>query len=190
MAGTSELSARDFDTPAIIRYLTASSDGVLITIPYTIQQLHSGKFFFSNFYNAALGASANIDILLITGTVSPHVAAMADIGAAATLSIYEGVTVSANGSVLSAINANRNSSKVATAVAYSGPTVTGTGTTLLLNHYIPGGTTGNAVGGSSTDFARIPEIVLKPSTNYLFRATNLSAGAVGASLQLGWFEDI
>ena len=191
MAGTSELSARDFDNPSIIRYLTSSSDGVLVTLPYTIQQLHSGRFFFANFYNASVASSGTIDILITTGsTTVPHIAVMADMGAAATISIYEAVTTSADGTPLTAFNANRQSTKVTTASVFQTPTITNTGTTLLLNHYISGGTTGNAVGGSSTDFARIPEIVLKASTKYLFRATNLSAGAVAGSVQLGWFEDV
>lgn len=193
MAGTSELSARDFDTPSIIRYLTASSDGVLVTIPYTTQQTHSGRFFFTNFYNATVASSGTIDILVSTGsdaTKTPHIAVMADMGAAATLSIYEGVTTSNDGTTLTVFNANRQSAKVSTTLVFQTPTVTGTGTTLLLNHYISGGTTGNAVGGSSTDFARITEMVLKPSTKYLFRATNLGAGAVAGSVQVGFFEDV
>lgn len=39
-------------------------------------------------------------------------------------------------------------------------------------------------------FASVPEIVLKTSTKYLFRLTNVSGGAIKASMQLGWFEDV
>lgn len=191
MAGEIGLYARDFDNPEIIRTIHASSDGTLVTIPYNTQQTHSGRFFFTNYYVAALASGAAIDLLVVTGSgTTPHIAVMADLGAAGTLSIYEGVTTSADGTGLAAFNANRQSTKIATAVVTHTPTVTNTGITLLLNHYIAGGTTGNSVGGSSTDFARITELVLKTSTKYLFRVTNLGAGAVGASMQLGWFEDV
>lgn len=191
MAGEVGLFARDFDNPDIIRTLHASYDGVLITIPYNTQQTHSGKFFFSNFYNASVASSGTIDILVETSSrYSPHLAVMVDVGAASTLSIYEGVTASNNGTPLTAVNANRTSTKVATAAIYQTPTITNTGTTLMLDHYIAGGATGNPVGGSSTDFARVTELVLKLSTKYLFRVTNRSASATAASVQLGWFEDV
>jgi hypothetical protein len=189
MAGEVGLFARDFDNADIIRTLHASSDGVLVTIPYNTQQTHSGRFFYCNFYNASVASSGTIDILLVTNSrYSPHLGVMVDIGGSATLSIYEAVTTSNDGTTLSAINANRTSSNAATALVYHTPTVTNTGTTLLLDHYIAGGATGNPIGGTSTDFARITELVLKLSTKYLFRVTNRSASAVAGSVQLGWFE--
>lgn len=191
MAGETGLYARDFADPTIIRTLHASADGILITIPYNTEQTHQGRFFFANFYDAAVEAGTNIDLLMVTGaTYSPHVAVMCDMGAESTISIYEAVTASSNGTELSALNANRVSANAATASVFHTPTVTDTGTTLLLNHYISGGGGGNATGGSSTDFARITELVLKLSTKYLFRVTNQSNGAVKGSAQLGWFEDV
>lgn len=196
MAGEVGLFSRDFDDSSIIRTLKASSDGVLVTIPYTTQQTHSGRFFFTNFYNATIGAGANFDLLVVTGAdTTPHIAVMTDVGGPCTLSIYEGVTASNNGTGLTVINANRQSTKVTTAAAYHTPTITNTGTTLLLNKYIPGGSTGSgpgggSIGGSQSDFARVTEILLKTSSKYLFRVTNLGAGNIAGSTQLGWFEDV
>lgn len=188
---SSDISARWFQDQSVQIALRCSSDGALITIPYTVEQTHDGRFFFTNFYVAALASGANLDMLVVTGaTTVPHIAVMCDIGAAATLSVYEGVTTSSDGTPLTAFNANRQSTKITTASVTQTPTVTGTGTALLLNHYIPGGTTGNSIGGSSSDFARVTELLLKTSTKYLFRMTNLGAGATGASMQLGWFEDV
>lgn len=196
MAGEVGLFARDFDDTSIIRTLKSSSDGVLVTIPYNVQQLHSGRFFFASYYNATLANAANLDMLVVTGAVTtPHIAVMVDVGNECTLSIYEAATTSADGTGVTSYNANRASANVSTAVITHTPTVTGTGTALIPSHYVPGGGAGggpggSSIGGSSTDFARVPEIVLKTSTKYLFRLTNVSGGAIKASMQLGWFEDV
>ena len=189
--GDVTLSGRYFENEGIIYALRVSDDGALVSMPYNTAATHAGKFFFTNFYNAAIAAAGTIDVLVVTGaTTTPHLAVMVDIGAASTLSIYEAVTASNNGTALSVYNANRQSTKVTTAAAYHTPTITGTGTTLMLNHYIAGGTTGNATGGSSSDFARVTEFVLKASTKYLFRVTNIAAGATAGSVQLGWYENV
>lgn len=189
--GDVTLSGRYYENTDIIYPLTCSTDGALVSMPYNIAATHAGKFFFSNFYNAAVASAGTIDLLVVTGaTTTPHIAIMIDMAAAATLSIYEDATASNNGTPLTAINANRQSTKVTTASVFHTPTITGTGTTLMLNHYIAGGTTGNATGGSSNDFARITEFLLKTSSKYLFRVTNLSASAAAGSVQLGWFENV
>lgn len=189
--GDVTLSGRYFEDEDIIYALRVSDDGALVTMPYNTAATHAGKFFFTNFYNAAVASSGTIDLLVVTAAVTtPHLAVMVDMGAAATLSIYEDVTASNNGTALTVFNANRQSTRVTTASAFHTPTITGTGTTLMLNHYIAGGTTGNATGGASNDFARITELVLKTSSKYLFRVTNLGAGAAAGSVQLGWYENV
>jgi hypothetical protein len=188
MAGEVEIVGRWFRNQNIRYLLTCSSEGALVTMPYTTEQTHNGKFFFCNQYNGSIASSGNFDILLVTGSISPHLGVMVDISAAATLSIYEGVTYSASGSAISSYNANRTSTNTTVQSFYNGPTITGTGTALMTQHYIPGGSTGNASGGTSTDFARITEFILKTSTAYLFRVTNIAAGTAQASMQFGWFE--
>lgn len=190
MAGVDGISARDFDNEAIIRLLKCSPDGMLVNLPFSIQQAHSGKFFYISRYEPALATSGNLDILLVTGTTSPHIAIVVDASSAGTLSIYEAVTTSANGTGLTIFNCNRTSAKFSNAIAYYAPTVTSTGLAIMPQKYIAGGTTGSALGGSSTDFARIPEFLLKPSTKYLFRFNNLSAQSDAVSMQIGWFEDV
>jgi hypothetical protein len=111
------------------------------------------------------------------------------------LSIYEDATASNNGTDVASFNANRQSTKTTTASIYHTPTITGTGTTLILNYYITGGSVGgggggSSVGGTSADFARVTEFVLKASSKYLFRVTNTSGGTVAGSMQLGWYENV
>jgi hypothetical protein len=50
MAGVDGISARDFDNESIIRLVKSSPDGMLVNIPFSIQQAHSGKFFFISRY--------------------------------------------------------------------------------------------------------------------------------------------
>jgi hypothetical protein len=83
--------------------------------------------------------------------------------------------------------ANRQSSLTATQTITSGPTITGTGTTLIQD-YVPGGSGGNSVGGNSSNIARITEFIGKASTAYLFRYTNMNASAQPVSMTIGFFE--
>lgn len=188
-------TGKRFSNRTIVEEIRTSDDGCLVTIPYNTEQTHQGRFFFTNYYNATIANGATIELLVTTGSATtPHIATMIDTGAASTLSIYEGVSTSSDGTSLTCFNANRLSANVTTASAFHTPTITDTGTTLLLNHYIPGSTGGSGgsarIGGSSTDFARITELVLKASTKYLFRVTNVSGGTIAGSIQLGWFEDV
>ena len=186
-----DITARWFRDQSIQLALTCSSDGALVTIPYTIEQTHDGRFFFASYYNAAVAAAANIDMLIVTGaTTTPHIGIMVDTGAQGVMSVYEGVTASSNGTPVTVFNANRASTKTSTATAFYTPTITGTGTAILPARFVNGGRGNNAIGSSSGDFARITELILLPSTKYLFRFTNTSAGATPVSMQLGWFEEV
>lgn len=182
------ISARWFQNKDIIYPVCVSSDGALVTIPYNTEATHNGDFYFGGVYNAAVAAGSNLDILLVTHSTNYcHFAFDANSGGAGTLSLYEGVTYSAAGSAVSAFNANRNISRASSQTITTGPTITGTGTTIITD-YVPGGTTGNAVGGSSQNIARITEFISKPSTAYLIRFNNLTASSQPVSLTIGYFE--
>lgn len=185
--GDVTLSGRWYQNTTIIYPLAVSSDGALITVPYNTEATHAGKMFFATFYNSAVGAGANLDMLLVTSTIPCHFGVDVNAGAGGVLSIYEAATYSAAGAAVTIFNANRQSTLTSTQTITSGPTVTGTGTTLLQD-YVPGGTTGNAVGGTSANIARITEFIGKASTAYLFRFNNLAAGVQPVSMTIGFFE--
>jgi len=191
--GVADLTARDFDNEGIIRALRVSSDGALVTMSYMVQQTHSGRFFFASYYNASVASAGTLDMLAVTSAdadLAPHIGMMTDAGAQGTFSVYEAVTASNNGTTVPIYNANRQSTKVPVTVAYHTPTISNTGTAIIPAHFQAGGSGGNAIGSTGGDLARIPELVLLPSTKYLFRFTNTSNGATPVSMQLGWFENV
>ena len=79
--GDVTLSGRYFENEEIIYALRVSEDGAMISMPYNTAATHAGKFFFSNFYNAAVASAGTIDLLVVTGaTTTPHNVVIVDIG--------------------------------------------------------------------------------------------------------------
>lgn len=145
-------------------------------------RIHQGVAFSVSLVDAALGAGADLDMLIrVSG--GAHVQLAASVGADAQIFLFGGPTTSADGSALGVRNRNRFSSTVATTLAFSGPTVTGTGTQLS-TAIMPGGAQGQTPGTSGEGF---DEWDLNPG-DFLFRLTNLSAQATPASLQINFYE--
>ncbi len=102
--------------------------------------------------------------------------------------IYEGTTVSADGTEVPVGNNNRNSTNAALLGVYHSPTITDIGTAFPGPRYIPAaGAPGNQSAGSLTSSLG-EEWILKPSTNYLLRVTNNSGGAIDGSLYGIFYE--
>jgi hypothetical protein len=68
-------------------------------------------------------------------------------------------------------------------LAFDGPTVTVDGT-LLVGVMIPGGSTGQTIGGQVSTFE---ELILIPG-DYLIRVTNLAAQAQPVGIGIDWYE--
>jgi hypothetical protein len=92
--------------------------------------------------------------------------------------LFEDTTTTSDGTSLSSFNRDRNSTEVATAIAYHTPTVATTGTE------IRGRFTGNMIPAGQND----REILLKKNTKYLFRVTNAVLATNRVTLKLDWYE--
>lgn len=162
-----------------------SATGAVQTIDWEHSRIHSSKAFLVNGKHT-IANGASLDILLSNPAGNyPHLrAATANVtGAPFDVCIYEAPTVSANGTAATARNLNRNSAATANLLAYTGPTVTGTGTELECS-IVPGA---KQTGGSGIDNIQM-EWVLKANTLYLVRFTNNSGGSEDASIKLFWYE--
>ena len=165
--------------------LTESRTRLTETIDFVHQNIHEGIFFVS-FMVGTLGNGASADMLLTTGTRSCHFAFNASVQVNCQIQLLLEPTVTVSGAALSNLNANANSSIVATMQPYSGPTYSAIGT-VWSQAFIPGGSGGNASGGSSN--SRIEEHILKPNTDYGIRITNLTAtNNAQYSIDVGWYE--
>jgi hypothetical protein len=141
-------------------------------------QIHSGNAFIAQRLFTSVGVAANADIRILNGaTKELHLKATIIAESKAYFYIYEGTTYSANGTGLTAYNSNRTSATATTGALYYTPTVNVLGTAIKAGMLL--------AGGSITDRE---EIMLKKSTDYLFRVTNTSGVISDISIALEWYE--
>lgn len=152
-------------------------------IDFVHQKVHEGRFFSGGHYAAGVANNGTLEILFQTGPdYFFHGMADSYSGGDSVLTMYEGVTFSAAGTAVPLTNHNRNSTNVIASGATHTPTITGTGTQLNGPILVPGGSGGNSSGGAG-GFSN--EFILKPSTAYLLRVTNVSgiAQSIGATVK-------
>lgn len=99
------------------------------------------------------------------------------------IQIFEGCTVSANGTALTQINRNRNCTTASVLNVYRDPTVTGDGTEIS-KHKIFSAQNKTPI----TSLGDVDEWVLKYDTNYLVRFTNNSGGVGDVEIHMSWHE--
>jgi len=160
------------------------------TITSDHRQVHDGMVFHITNRVASLANAGEHDILVdVPAFTYPHIRAaifsLSD--SPCDIEAYEGTTTSADGSALTALNRNRNSTKTSSTTFYTGPTITGAGTQIH-DRYVPdaGGQGSNQIGVITPTFGE--EWILKPSTKYLLRLTNNSGGAITLSYEIIWYE--
>ena len=147
-------------------------------------EVHEGEMMHVSYGVSNLANNASLDVLLTTGVSEVHTVIRYAAGGDANIYLYESPTV-ANGTALTVYNMTRNNSRTAATVAKHTPTVSATGSTALISEFLPGGSGGQAGGGS----VRLgTEWILLPSTNYLIRITNLAAGIQQASIAVEFYE--
>lgn len=164
--------------------LRVDNTGAIPTISGVHNMTHKGVMSNASRLVVSLSNSTSIEMLVQVGDVPAHLRATVAAGGTSTAFIYEGTTFSGAGTPVSAVNKNRVATTAATVEVTHTPTITLDGT-LLSSAVIPGGGHGHAVGGQLSDFE---EWVLAPNTVYLVRLTNVSGGAVPASVNLDWYE--
>jgi len=160
----------------------------MVVIDYAHHKVHEGDTWESSYKTpdaSPIADNANLDILIITGAVRPHLTFEGACGGDAEIILYESATASANGTPLANANMDRNNlSSGPTAAAYHTPTVTGVGNQLSIS-FLPGGTKNQATGGTARTGT---EWILRTNTNYLIRITNRAGSAQPASLIVQWYE--
>lgn len=158
-------------------------------IPWEHAYLHIGERYRSCSIDAALATSGVIELVVTIGsTHNAHMVAQASAGAQGKLEIYEGSADVVGGAANPIFNRNRESALTTDSVdtLILNPTSITDGT-FLDGVVIPGGSGGNAVGGTGPGR---DEFILKRDLIYLFRFTNLSVGTIIASLNLDWYDHL
>lgn len=164
--------------------------GRLITIDTAHARSHAGEMFHSAFKVTGVLDAGVVNVLIQTGAIPPHLSYMrASFGGGdIDLVVYEGTTVSADGTGQTENNTNRNSSNTPLTAIFLTPTITGDGTAIHTQWAVPVSTgIGQSVSGIA-DISAGEEWLLLPSTNYLQRATNNSGGTIDMWFEFVWYE--
>lgn len=158
----------------------------LTTIDYSHNKIHAGIHFTAQRLFTSVANDANADVRILNGaTKKLHIMITAACGGNSYFYTYEGTTYSNNGTGLTAYNNDRSSLTATTATLYYTPTINVLGTAIMPGELIPAGNKNALMGASS---ATRLEIILAVNTDYLFRITNKSGGAIDISMCLAWYE--
>lgn len=163
----------------------------LVIISYPHHEVHAGSMFEVTYKapdGAPLADDATIAFLLRTGAKFDHLVFGTNAGGDAELELLEAPTITDDGAALAELNMNRGSVKVAVTVVTLNPTVTVATGTLLFNDFVPGGSGGNAQGGSGA-VRQGTEWILAPNTAYVIRMTNRAGNAQPGALLAQWYEE-
>lgn len=184
----------DFDNSKLYAYDGESGDykpvkldasGDIITIGVSHHKIHAGLLWYTGYTNLTLAGFASNDVLLVTSDKTAHLRVMVQLNDKGIFYLYEGTTVSNEGTALSVVNANRTSSNTPDLAAYHTPTITDLGTILGAELIIGGGSGQNAIGSSVTSNDDL--LILAPNTNYLLRLTNRGS-ETESNLFIGFYE--
>ncbi len=159
--------------------------GCQVGIDFVHYKIHRGQVFLASTYNT-IASGGTSEIYLLTGAKDTHIVAEVNASGSAKVTLYEGVTTSVNGTTLTAYNLYRNSANSCGAVLFVGPTWSTKSEIVIFQDYIAGGDSQQTrVGG----MGRIEsEFILKPSTKYILRLTNLAGATNTASVNAEFYE--
>ncbi len=166
-----------------------SVTGNLVTIDAVHSRVHKGETFIAS-YRTADGApaadNADIEILLQVGAaLTPHFVFENAAAGEAELELFEGPTVNAAGTPVTAYNMDRQAIQTATMTVTHTPTLGGDGTRIL-HKALPGGTHPRQSGSTTREGT---EWNLKRDTDYLIRLINRSGANSTLGITLQWYEE-
>ena len=155
-----------------------------IIIDSVHDEVHEGEMMHVGYSSASVANNASLNVLLTTGNAEVHAVIRYSAGGEGQCYLYEAPTV-VNGTGLTIYNMKRTSTRTPATVAKHTPTVSATGSTALVDEFLPGGSGGLAGGGA----VRLgTEWILKPDTDYLLRFTNQAATAQQVSIAVEFYE--
>lgn len=151
------------------------------TVEYEHHEIHAGShFFITNFTELGNGATIDFAIETPDTTKFTHMTFEVEGNQELLIQIYEDSDFDADGSAVTPVNNNRNSSNTSTLTVQSDPTVNSAGTLIEAQQKGANRTVG-IIG-------RNKEIVLKRNTKYLFRITNQTTNDNVVSYNAEWYE--
>lgn len=148
--------------------------------------LHEGEMHQYTYAPAAISNAATLNHRMVVPTLTattrtPHIEIEVDCTGEAWVYLYEAPTTSANGTLQTVYNKNRNSATTPGSTIYLAPTVTTPGT--MVSAWIVG--SGQKAGGQSRESI---EWDLKSNTVYLIQVVSKNASNI--CMRFIWYEDL
>lgn len=167
------LSEEEFEDPV---------SGAVETIDAPHTEIHNGRFFlYSGQVTLNNAATKKFLITVPNSAVFTHmIPAKVRATGEANIAIYEGPTVSNEGTPVTMLNRNRNSSNVNATLLKEDPTADPNGTLIYVEHFGSGQKSQGESRGES-------EFILKTNTKYLIIITS-EAASNDISFLIDWYE--
>lgn len=161
--------------------------GITINTPH--HEIHEGNMWHAWCRQSGLGDDSNLEMLIVTGSGKEiHLAPDGACGGDAWLEMYENVTVSSNGVLITPNCMHRTTSGTARTLTYCGPVVTSTMHPLSVQ-FMTGGQKQFAVGGLIRPNTEWIFDGVSGSINYLLRIVNVAGSAKDASIGVEFYEE-
>lgn len=157
----------------------------LVVVTPTYFKKHLGQYFHIS-GKTTLNAGATLQFIsVIPAGVHTHVGKLRvkTLDGPLDIYLYEGATVSANGTPITPLNVDRTSETVSQHAVYAGPTVTANGTQILYD-LVEAAHKEGGLGGDTFD-----EFILKDNIIYLFSIINNGLVATTVAYTFEWIED-
>jgi len=164
-----------------IKALVDSIAGARVSVSHIAALSHEGKVFSAGQFDATLADAASLNLLIRVQDNPIYTRFGAEMVGDGELIIFEGTTVSANGTPITPVNLNRMSALASTALFNDGPTVTGDGTEI--KHRV---LTGDKEDEGVSSVGAV--LIMAPNTFYLMRTTNRSGGVARIATSFGYYE--
>jgi len=164
-----------------IKALIDSIAGARVTVSHIAALSHEGKVFSVGQFDATLSNDASLNLLIRVQDNPIYASFGAQMVGDGELFIFENTTVSANGTPITAINLNRMSALVSTALFSNAPTITGDGTEIK-HRVLTGDKEDEGVSAAGA------ALIMAPNTFYLMRTTNRSGADARVSTSFGYYE--
>lgn len=149
------------------------------TIEYEHHEIHAGgHYFLCGSSNVGIGDEFNLGVITPNGSKWMHTLFEVHAKGEANLQIWEAGSI--GGTLIPAMNSNRNSPNVSLGSFFENPTVTDSGTRICYLHLGAGTKAGASLRASE-------ELILKSGTSYIFMVTS-EANTNHMSPKLLWYE--
>lgn len=169
------------------REIKGDESGSLIQISQSHTKVHQGLHYDVSKAFLAVASAGTAELLIkVPAALEIHIAYGVMSTAEGRFQLYEGPTITGDGTAVAVIQDNRSSSNTSTVTAFHTPTTSADGT-LIKEVVIPGGSGGTRSG---SDLHRKEDaFIFAASTNYLVRFTNDAVGTANVSLEISFYED-